>query len=86
MLGIGTSILKTLYPGNPDSENYARNRKTMSTPVAGLTLPQTAHTIKEAARVIPQQAACPVGISLAVGHLTLDQAAEVRILHPQPLP
>ena len=25
-----------------------------------------------------------MGISLAVGHLTLDQAAEVRILHPQP--
>ncbi len=36
-------------------------------------------------RVIPQRAAHPVGISLAVGHLTLDQAAEVRILHPQPM-
>ena len=27
-----------------------------------------------------------MGISLAVGRLTLDQVAEVRILHPQPLP
>ena len=25
-----------------------------------------------------------MGISLAVGRLTLDQVAEVRILHPQP--
>ncbi len=27
-----------------------------------------------------------MGISLAVGRLTLDQVAEVRILHPQPTP
>ena len=27
-----------------------------------------------------------LGISLAVGRLTLDQVAEVRILHPQPSP
>ena len=26
-----------------------------------------------------------MGISLAVGRLTLDQVAEVRILHPQPI-
>ena len=33
------------------------------------------------------RAAAPtaLGISLVVGRLTLDQVAEVRILHPQPL-
>lgn len=28
----------------------------------------------------------PLGVRLVVGHLTLDQVAEVRILDPQPSP
>ncbi len=51
---------------------------------AVLTRLGPSHTINGAVRVFPQRAVCLMGISLAVGHLTLDQAAEVRILHPQP--